>query len=183
MFLLLGWVRKLTAVIGRHRGNPDRGAPAFFIEGRVCNHLLKTANSTWSGCHSSHDVTWQLTCFPQLARNSQSYWEQKVPVREKCLKRRLQGCGYSIRMSVLRDYRVIGRQRSFWGDFDNNKKTDLPAHAVCASWLPVQVFFWRSILFLVLSDLYSLTTSRNKCHAAGDDHQPCIAAEASLMGR
>src|SRR5712671_5558230 len=37
-------------------------------------------------------------------------------------------------------------------------------------------FFWRSVLFLSLSDLYSLTTSRNKCHAAGDDHQPCTAA-------
>ena len=34
----------MTAVIGRHRGNPDCGVPAFFVVGSVCNPLLKVVN-------------------------------------------------------------------------------------------------------------------------------------------
>src|SRR5712671_5568881 len=37
----------LTAVIRRHRGNPDCGVPAFFVMGSVCNPLLKVVNCQW----------------------------------------------------------------------------------------------------------------------------------------
>jgi len=33
--------------MGRYRGNPNSGVPAFFIVGSVCNPLLKVINCEW----------------------------------------------------------------------------------------------------------------------------------------
>ena len=51
-------MQTLTAV-GRHRGNPDCGVPAFFIVGSVCNPLLKLVNCQLRmfrgrGAHRAH---------------------------------------------------------------------------------------------------------------------------------
>ena len=53
----------MTAVMGRHRGRPDCGAPAIFVVGGVCNPLLKTGNSAQPGSSvagelSQLGVTW-----------------------------------------------------------------------------------------------------------------------------